>query len=321
MSWRPMRLSDVGDDPGGREWEGVVRRPAIEFFPHELLDRRDPAAVRVQVALRGDLIEGLADRTLEPDGEGVVRVHLGHRPVHVHDLLVAGRVPPRGRVLDQVVSHRDDDVGPVEPEVRVVLHHEPDRSERVRVVVREHALAEEGRGDGHLKALAESQQRRHGLVARHPRAREHDRMLRVREDVGRPVHLVDRGRRIARDVHRQRLPLGGALRHILGEDHERRARALGLRLLERLPDQLRRAPGERHQVTPFRHRSEQGHQVHHLMGLLVQPVEPGLRRERDQGVRVELGVGNAQQEVDRTGSEGRKAHAGLAGQMRRTCPP
>ena len=237
----------------------------LQLLPHEALDWRDPAADRMEIARARDLVEGLPDRALEPDRERVVRVHLGDGPVDVHDLFVASGVPARWGVLHQVVAHRHHDIGRVEPEVRVVLDHESDRPERVRVIVREDALAQERRGDGNLEALAESEQRPHRVVTRHARAREDDGVGRLGQDVGRPMHLIHRWRRIVRNVHGERVALSRQFGHVLREDDERRARPLGLGLFERLPDQLRGAPGPRHLVTPFRHRSEEGHQVDHLM--------------------------------------------------------
>ena len=59
-----------------------------------------------------------------------------------------------------------------------------------------------------------------------PAPGEHDRMLRVREDVGRPVHLVARRAKGRRGTFTaQRLALGAALRHILGQIRNVGARA------------------------------------------------------------------------------------------------
>jgi hypothetical protein len=48
--------------------------------------------------------------------------------------------------------------------------------------------------------------------------------------------------------------------------------------------------------------------------LLVEPAEPGLGHDRDERMRIELGVRDAQHQVDRAGTEGRQAHAGLPGE-------
>ena len=69
-----------------------------------------------------------------------------------------------------------------------------------------------------------------------------------------------------------------------------------------------------HHVAPLRDRAEQRYEVDHLVRLLVEPVQPGLRRERHQRVRVELGVRDPEDEVERAGAERREADARLAGQ-------
>ena len=51
------------------------------------------------------------------------------------DLLVAPRVPVRGRVLDEVVADGDDHVGVLEAGHRVVARLQPDGAERLGVVV------------------------------------------------------------------------------------------------------------------------------------------------------------------------------------------
>ena len=55
------------------------------------------------------------------------------------------------------------------------------------------------------------------------------------------------------------------------------------------------------------------HQVHHLMGLLVDPAQTHLGAEGHQGRAVRLGVGDPEQQVDGPGAEGGEANPRLAG--------
>ena len=99
-----------------------------------------------------------------------------------------------------------------------------------------------------------------------------------------------------------------------GSDEERRARPLGRGLLEGLADHLRRGRAHRDHVAPLRDRPEQRHEVDELVRLLVDPVEPRLRGDRDERMGVELRVRDAEHQVDRARTEGREAHARLAGE-------
>ena len=63
-----------------------------------------------------------------------VLVDLGGDRVDADDRLVAARVPVRGRVLDEVVAHGDDDIGVLEAGERVVARLQPDGAERARVL-------------------------------------------------------------------------------------------------------------------------------------------------------------------------------------------
>ena len=89
---------------------------------------------------------------------------------------------------------------------------------------------------------------------------------------------------------------------------------LGRGLLEGLAHHLRRGDAHRHHVAPLRDRAEQRHEVDELVRFLVDAIEARLRDERDERVRVELGVRDPEHQVDRAGTEGGQADAGLAGE-------
>ena len=137
---------------------------------------------------------------------------------------------------------------------------------------------------------------------------------RLAKGGGRAMHLVFRRRRIARDVDLERRGVGDALGDVLRHDDERGARPLGLRLLERLADHLGGGVAERDHVAPLRHRAVQRNEVYDLVRLLVEPVEPRLGHDGDEWVRVELGVRDPEDQVERARPERREADARLAGQ-------
>ena len=101
--------------------------------------------------------------------------------------------------------------------------------------------------------LRRSQKRRSASIAPSratPGSRQDDRSLRALEDLHRAVDLRLRRRGSTGTLTAQRHALGLPLGHILRQDQERRARALGPRLLERLADHLRHAPRPRVTMPP-----------------------------------------------------------------------
>ena len=169
---------------------------------------------------------------------------------------------------------------------------------------------------GMLSRSAEPDQRRGRAVARHARAREHHR---VRRGSGR-AHAAARctwsssGAGSTGIFTRSGRRVGLTLGDVLGKHDERGARPFGLRLLERLAHHLGRRVAHRHHVAPLRDRAEQRDEVDELVGFLVDAVQTGLRHERDQRMRVQLGVRDPEHQVDRAGTERRQTHTGLAGQ-------
>ena len=182
------------------------------------------------------------------------------------------------------------------------------------MLVGEHALAQERRGDGQVQPLGEPDQRIGGAVSSDTRACQHHRVGRGSQDIGGAQHLALVGRGIDGGVHAQGLRVGLTLGDVLGKDQERCPGSLRGGLLERLAHHLRRRIPHRHHVAPLRDGTEQRHEVDELVGFLVDAVKPRLRRDRQHRVRVQLGVRDAQHQVDRAGSQRREAHAGLAGQ-------
>ena len=176
-------------------------------------------------------------------------------------------------------------------------------------------LPEERRRDRQVEALAESDQRLGGAVARHARPGQHDRVPRLGEHLRRPqapgrssgagstgVFTGSAGASVVRSATSS------------GSDQEGRAGRLGRGLLEGLAHHLGGRDADRHHVAPLRDRPEERHEVDELVRLLVDAVEARLGGERDERMAVELGVRDAEHQVDRTRAEGREAHPGAAGE-------
>ena len=92
-------------------------------------------------------VERLGQIALDADCHRIVGVDLGGESAQVQDALLAVRVDFHGVELLHLVPDADQDVGRVEAEVAVVVTHETDRTERVRMVVREDAFTVEGGRD------------------------------------------------------------------------------------------------------------------------------------------------------------------------------
>ena len=181
------------------------------------------------------------------------------------------------------------------------------------MIVGEHALAVEGGRHRDVQRLREPDQRLTRAGPRGAVAREHDRVARLAQQLGGPGDLflrrVVRTRHVdpQRDQRRRR----GRLLDVLGHGQVDGARTLGLRQLERLADHLGRRTWGGHQRRPLGDRGEHRHQVDSLVRLLEAARHADLRRQRDQRRGVGRRVGGAEQQVDRTGTERRGAHAGL----------
>ena len=195
------------------------------------------------------------------------------------------------------------------------MSHEPHRAEGVRVVIGEHALAVEGGRHRQAQLLGKAPQRTGRACPGGPVAGQHDRAPGSVKHRRGPLDL--RCRRHVRpgnvDVERSQPRRAHGL-DILGHGQVDRPGTLGLRQLERLADHLRhRTRGQDH-IRPLGHRREHRHQVDALVRLLVDPVQANLRRQRHHRRAVRGGIGRAQQQVDRTRAQRRRAHPGAAGQ-------
>jgi len=114
------RAAQVAQHPLGLERERVVVDTLLELC--EDVPPQLPIGRGVLLALHEvvEQLERLAHVGHHLDRGLVVAVDLGGNEVDVDDRLLALRVPELRRVLDQVVAHRDDEVGPLEPARDVV---------------------------------------------------------------------------------------------------------------------------------------------------------------------------------------------------------
>ncbi len=230
----------------------------------------------------------------------------------VDDLLVAQRIDPSRVELLELVADRDDHIGSVEPEVDIVVLHEPDSSECEGVVVREDPLAVEGGGHRYPKRLGEAAKAAPRVGPGGAVAGEHDRVDGGPQDRRRSIHL--RGRRLIGpgDVDRQRYGVdrSGRLLDIFGYREVDRARTLGLGEFEGFADHFGNCAGCGDEGRPLGDRCEHRHQVHTLVRLLEAPVHSDLGGEGDQRRGVGGGIGGAEQEVDGARPERGGAHTG-----------
>ena len=245
----------------------------------------------------------------------VMGVH--HRPeaVQVNDLLVFQGVDPgRGKLL-QFVADADNHIRLVEAEVDIIVHHEAHGAQGIGVIVRENPLAVKGRGHRDAELLGELDQGRLGLVAGGAVPRQDDGGFGGLKDRRRLGDLLGRRglRRHRVDPQGLKRWVGGHHGHILGNGQVDRAGALPLGDAEGVADHLGRGRRGEERVGPLGHRLEHAHQVHHLVGLLVDPAQPHLGAHGHQRRAVGVGVGHPQEQVDGPGPQRGETHPGLAG--------
>ena len=153
-----------------------------------------------------------------------------------------------------------------------------------------------------------------GLLADDAVPGQDDGPLARLEELGRPVELggdrLDERRGAAR--HGRALDLG--LHHVVGQLEVGGAGLLALGdgegLAHRLRDDLRVVDAR----VPLRHRLHHPHDVDVLVALLVHLGEARLAGERDDRRAVQVGVGQAGDEVGRAGPERAETDAGPAGE-------
>ncbi len=148
------------------------------------------------------------------------------------------------------------------------------------MVVGEHALAVEGGGNGKAELLGEASQRLGGASAGRAVPGQDEGPTAAVEHRGGAPDLRGRGLVGPGDVELQwdETVWHGHRLEVLGHRQVDGAGALGLGQLEGLSDHFGDRPRRQHQVRPLGHRGEHRHQVDTLVGLLVDAIQPHLRR-------------------------------------------
>ena len=223
-----------------------------------------------------------------------------------------------GRVLDEVVAHRDDEVRAVEAGQDVVAGLEPDGHQRqVRPVV-DRALAHERGRHRHVEALCQRAERVRRPAPQHAVPGEDERALGfVDEPGGVGDGLVGRlGEiRAAGDDRTDRVArLDGRSGDVLRELDVGRTGLLQGRDAERLADDLGDHRDALDPRVPLGDRTEHVDDVDDLVRLLVELVGGGLAGDGHDRRAVEVGVGDAGQQVRRAGPERRHRDGRAAGE-------
>jgi hypothetical protein len=243
----------------------------------------------------------------------VIGVHHGREAVQVDDLLLPAGVDPGGREFLQFVAHADNDIRLIKAGVHVVVHHEAHGPQGVGVIVGKDAFAVKGGGHRNPEALGKLDQGRLGLLAGRAVAGQDDGGGRGLQHLGRQGDLVGRRGLGVHRMHRQRLQPGGHRHggHVLGDGQIDSPGALSLGQIEGVAHHFRRSRGGEQGVGPLGHRLEHGHQVHRLVGLLVDAPQAHLGADGHQGRAVGLGVGHSQEQVDGSGAQGGETDPGF----------
>ena len=228
--------------------------------------------------------------------------------------LSALRVPVLGRVLDEVVADRDDDVGVLEPGHRVVARLQADGSQRVGILVVEQPLGHERLGRGDPGRTDEVAKRAAGVGADGAVADEGDRVLGGSDDLGRALELADAGLGLDGVMAGQRRGVERPRHHVLGQLQVGRSRLLRLRHLEGLPNYLGYDLRTGYARVPLDDRAQNAKQVDVLMGLLVHTLEVGLTGQGDERGAVQERIGDCRDQVGGARAEGPEADTGPPGE-------
>ena len=293
----------------------VVADGVAEPPPLADVEQGQPALVVEAVVERlVDLPERVGDVGLDVEHHGVVAVDLGWIEVDVDDSRRAVVVPEARRVLHEVVADADDEVGFVEREVDVVAALKAHGEQAVRVRHRHRALAHEGIDDPDAGLVGEAAELAGGALPYRAVAGQDNGLSRLGDEIDRLSHylVVGAGTAGLRGGHRRLIAL--LLCDVLGKLDEGGAGLLGLRGLERLAHDLGHRARVPDGVRPLGDRGEHGDRVHVLVALLVQAPGAALADDAHHRRAVHVGVGDAGDEIGRSGPESAETYPRLAGQ-------
>ena len=224
------------------------------------------------------------------------------------------RFQNEGRVLDQIVADRDDQIGLQERLEHVVLALQADGEQAVRIIQRHRPLAHEGVDHGYAGLARQPSQLLAGTLSDRTVAGEDQRAFGLGDQLDHPRHRLVVGARPAGADGAHRRQIDRPLGDILGQLDDTGAGLFGMRQLERLSYDLRHrllvANGRR----PLGDRPHHGNRIHVLVALLVQPGGRALADNADQRGSVHVGIGNAGHQIGRPRPQRRQTDPGLAGQ-------
>ena len=244
----------------------------------------------------------------------IVGVNFGGEEVDVDDLLVSVRVPEPGVVLHHVVAQRDHQVGGIDGTGDEVLRSKANGVEAVVGVPVDAALGHEGAHDTDAGDLAEEAQLLAGPLSDRPVARDDDRPSGVVD----PLHgLVDDlvgGNGPAEAPGPERLGESFLFCDVFGELDVTGARLFRARQTYGLPHDFRNVVRVQDGRGPLGDGREQLHDIHDLVGFLVQARGCALAGEDEQRGSIHVGVGHSGDQIGGAGAQGAQADGGIAGE-------
>ena len=181
-------------------------------------------------------------------------------------------------------------------------------------VERNQALGHEGIGNRKAQQVDETAQRLGCALPDDAVARQHDRKLRLADQLCSLLDLLVGRCRVVGRLHVDRLSLDFHLGDVLRKVDEAAAGLLGLRDLERLAHDLWNDVRRQHLSAVLGDRLEHADQIEDLVAFLVQSRGRSLAGDRHQRCAVHVGVGHTGDQVGRAGPQSGETDARLSGQ-------
>ncbi|MCY1284104.1 hypothetical protein D9M70_329980 [compost metagenome] len=312
---RRQRPAHVGDQPLRVQREARIVGAFGDLGLVGLADRQQAGEVPVRgVGERlADLPDGVGDVAHHLDLREVHRVDLGGTEVHVDHLGAAADHEER-RLLDHVVADVDDQVGRFQRAVHEVAGRQRGVAEEARVALVHHALAHLGGDEGNAGAVDQLLEDLGGHLAVGPGADHQDRAARGLQLVHRGADHLVLGQRAAAEAARDRQAVGLLGGDVLGQFQVHGAGLLLLGEAEGLTHPRGDIVGRGQLVGVLGQRLHHADHVEDLETPLLGLLDRLLAGDHQHRHAAEIGVGAGGDQVGGAGAEGRKAHAGLAGQ-------
>ena len=319
MSSRAQGLADVPENLLGPDRTRRVVVPVEgEFFPH--LAPHGGLLMQIEVSRRSRAQpfiqhpQGVGQVADDLHFQVIVRVDLGGEKVDVDDLLVAIRVPEPGMVFHHVVAHGDHQIGGIDGAGDDVLRAEADGVEAVVRVPVDAALGHEGTHDTDAGDLAEQAQLFAGSLSNRSVAGDDDRASGVFDSGNGLVDDLVGRNRPAEALGSQRPRVGFPFRDVFGKLDVARAGLFGARESHGLAYDFRNVVGVENGRGPLGDGREHLHDIHDLVGFLVQACGRSLTGEYEQRGPIHVGVCDPGDEIRGAGPQGSEADGGVAGE-------